>query len=218
VSTGDPMQLRIIIISLFILLSDKTLFSQNNRIQYSKDFQFTDGIYKAYEEFKNNDPSIREDALISENPNTRLLIGNFAKVDRIAYRDKDGSIKKLSRMEVWGYCSKGTVYVMLGNNFHRIAIIGSIMHFTESFNKLFYDPKVPISTVNKPKRYIQYMIDYTIGVIYPFDLEYFLPLLKRDNELYTEFISIKSSRKKKQKMFIYLNKFNERNPVYFKMD
>lgn len=211
--------MRILLFTL-ILLSALTygnnLFSQPDSIQYTTSFNFADGIYKSYKEFKENDPSIKEKAVISENPEAQFLIGNFATMEKISYYDSKGISQRLSRTEVWGYSSNGAIYVMLNNNFHRIHKIGRIMHLTESHNTLLYSSSAPVSAINKPVRLIQYLIDYKTGEILRYNLENFILLLKTDKELYDEFTAIRSVKKKEEQMFIYLNKFNQRNPIYFK--
>ena len=207
----------ITVVVLAITFNSTNLFSQNDSIKYTFNYRFVDGIYRSFEEFKKNDPSIDEKAIIADNPEVQFLIGNFAKVEKIAFLDSTGQLQKLKRDEVWGYCSKGAVYIMVNNNFHRIVKIGSIMHFAESHNKFFYSRQMPVSGINKPNKYIQYMIDFNTGELMKFKLENFLILLKHDEELYEQFNSFKSNSQKKKMMFLYLNKFNQRNPIYFEV-
>lgn len=203
------------IVLLFAVIGCKNLFAQQDSVKYTQGFKFHDGIYKTFEDFKNNNPSIKERAVISENPEAQFLLGNFATMEKISFYDSNGISHKLKRTEVWGYCSNGAIYVMLNNNFHRIFKIGRIIHLTESHNTLLYSNSAPVSSINKPVRLIQYLIDYRTGEILSYTLDNFLLLLKADEQLYDEFTLIKRKSRKQEQMFIYLNKFNERNPIYF---
>lgn len=205
------------VIILTKLLYIGSLFSQCDSIQYSSNFEFTDGIYLTFEEFKKNDPSIKKKAIITNDPTDQFFVGNIVNHEKIAYYEANGDFKKLKRREVWGYCSNGTVYIRLGQHFNRIFKIGSICHFVAEFNTIIYNRNLPVTSSNKPIRFDPYMIDLETANILSYDLENFLILLKRDEKLYIEFTSIKGYRKKKQQMFNYLNKFNERNPFYIQV-
>jgi len=59
----------------------------------------------------------------------------------------------------------------------------------------------------------QYLMDFETGKILEFDLESTLLLLMKDATLYEEFVQL-PRKKKKQLMFVYIRKFNEKNPLY----
>jgi len=202
-----------LIILVIGLLYYSNIYSQIDSIQYTADFKFTTGIYRTYEEFKSNTPSIREKAIITDNPITQFVIGNISTAHKISYIDSSGNAQKLKRKEVWGFCSNGAVYILFNNKFHRIFKIGAITHFIESSNTIFYNRRFQI---NKPVRTVQYLLDYETGEVSSFFLDNFLLLLKRDEALHKEFLLLKKKSKKKKQMFIYLTKFNERNPIYIK--
>jgi hypothetical protein len=62
----------------------------------------------------------------------------------------------------------------------------------------------------------QYLLDFKTGRVYEYYRKNFEKLLKNaDLELYSEYSMLSNSQKKKM-MFIYLNKVNEKHPVYFK--
>ena len=56
------------------------------------------------------------------------------------------------------------------------------------------------------------MIDFETGKAYEYDRNNLEMLLMKDPELYEEFVSLRNRNQKKM-MFVYLRKFNERNPV-----
>ena len=59
----------------------------------------------------------------------------------------------------------------------------------------------------------QYLIDFETGKILEFNLESTLLLLMKDAALYEEFVQL-PRKKKKELMFVYIRKFNEKNPLY----
>jgi hypothetical protein len=58
----------------------------------------------------------------------------------------------------------------------------------------------------------QYIIDFESGKILEYDLENTELLLMKDSELYEEFMRL-PSKKRKDLMFVYIRKFNEKNPL-----
>jgi hypothetical protein len=59
----------------------------------------------------------------------------------------------------------------------------------------------------------QYLIDFDTGKIMEYDIENTELLLMRDAELYEEYVQL-PNKKQKELMFVYIRKFNERNPLY----
>jgi hypothetical protein len=59
----------------------------------------------------------------------------------------------------------------------------------------------------------QYLIDFETGKIMEFDLEGTELLLMKDDQLYEEFVKL-PKKNKKELMFVYIRKFNEKHPLY----
>jgi hypothetical protein len=59
----------------------------------------------------------------------------------------------------------------------------------------------------------QYLIDFESGKVLEFDVDNTELLLMKDNTLYEEYVQL-SRKKKKELMFVYIRKFNEKNPLY----
>jgi hypothetical protein len=59
----------------------------------------------------------------------------------------------------------------------------------------------------------QYIIDFENGKVLEFDIHNTELLLMKDNEIYEEWVNL-PRRKRKELMFVYIRKFNEKNPLY----
>jgi len=59
----------------------------------------------------------------------------------------------------------------------------------------------------------QYLIDFESGKILEFDMENTELLLMKDPQLYEEYVQL-PRKKKKDLMFVYIRRFNEKNPLY----
>jgi hypothetical protein len=80
-----------------------------------------------------------------------------------------------------------------------------------------YSSYYPYSPYNQPNmartELKQYLIDFESGKVVEFDTENTELLLMKDNQLYEEYVQL-SKKKKKDLRFVYLRKFNEKNPLY----
>jgi hypothetical protein len=63
----------------------------------------------------------------------------------------------------------------------------------------------------------QYLIDFEGGKVLEFDVENTELLLMKDSQLYEEYVQL-SRKKKKELMFVYIRKFNEKNPLYIPVE
>jgi len=59
----------------------------------------------------------------------------------------------------------------------------------------------------------QYIIDFENGKVLEFDIHNTELLLMKDNEIYEEWVNL-PRRKRKELMFVYIRKFNEKNPLF----
>jgi hypothetical protein len=58
----------------------------------------------------------------------------------------------------------------------------------------------------------QYLIDFENGKILEFDQKNTEMLLMRDSEIYEEYVRL-PRKERKDLMFVYIRKFNEKNPL-----
>ena len=63
----------------------------------------------------------------------------------------------------------------------------------------------------------QYVIDFESGKVLEFDVDNTELLLMKDSQLYDEYVQL-SGKKKKDLMFVYIRKFNEKNPLYIPVE
>ena len=81
-----------------------------------------------------------------------------------------------------------------------------------------YSPYSPYRQSNMSRTELkQYLIDFESGKILEFDISNTELLLMKDSELYDEYVQL-SRKRKKELMFVYIRKFNEKNPLYIPVD
>ena len=196
------------------------LFAQQKAVQYTKDFEFSNGIYLSFNNFKNNNPIIAAKILSDYNKTDRDFFDKILSKSNFSYIDSSGKEQIGKCNDIWGYCQNGIVYINHGTDYNRLTIIGSICHFVAttpmkvgisdpfSYNDPYYAQQQYTYTSQ------QFVLDFETGKILEFNVSNMEPLLSRDVELYSQFSSLKK-KQKRDSIFLYLRKYNEKHSVYF---
>jgi hypothetical protein len=210
-------------------------------IKYTPDFKFKDGIYLNFDQVKLNSPIPKAKLLTSVDYNDREFFKKVLEGEKIYFYDNIGVRQEIPKNSIWGYSRNGVLYILIQDNFNRITFVGNICHFVADITSYdsrsyyspygYYDPYYspynysnyynPYSSYYSPYRQPsmsrnelkQYLIDFESGKVLEFDVENTELLLMKDNQLYEEYVQL-SRKKKKELMFVYIRKFNEKNPLY----
>jgi len=219
------------------------LFGQGKEgmIKYTPDFRFNDGIYLNFDQVKLNTPIPKAKILTSVDYNDREFFKKVFEGEKIYFYDNIGVRQEIAKNTIWGYSRNGVLYIQVQDNFNRITFVGNICHFVADITSYdsrsyyspygYYDPYYspysysnyysPYSPYYSPYRQSnlarnelkQYLIDFESGKVLEFDVENTELLLMKDSQLYEEYVQL-SRKKKKELMFVYIRKFNEKNPLY----
>lgn len=211
------------LILLSTLLSPIALFSQLDSLKYEFGFNFTEGIYQTYDEFKQNRPSITEYKVIAKKGIFENKPGEYTEIKRIEYTDQFENEVRLTEKDMWGVCHDNQIYVYTEDALQRITKIGALMYIVIAYESHSSGSMASASASagNSGGSEIiagRYLIDFENGEFYTFSFKNFLTLLESDKELYDEFNSAKDKKKKQYQTLIYLDKFNDRNPIYFRVN
>lgn len=208
--------------------------------KYTPDFRFRDGIYLNFDQVKNNSPIPKAKLLTSMDHNDRDFFRKLFENDKIYFYDNMGIRQEVPKNQLWGYSRNGVLYVQIQENFNRITFVGNISHFVadvttyDRYNPYgygnYYDPyyfspygyrnyyypyspyySYPNRTARNELK--QYIVDFETGKILEFDLHNTEILLMKDDEIYEEWVKL-PRRKRKELMFVYIRKFNEKKPLY----
>jgi hypothetical protein len=226
----------------FLLLSGQ---EKEGMVKYTPEFRFKDGIYLNFDQVKLNSPIPKAKLLTSIDYNDREFFKKILEIDKIYFYDNMGVRQEIAKNTIWGYSRNGVLYVQIQANFNRITFVGSICHFvadittydSRSYNSPYgyYDPYYspygysnyynPYDPYYSPYRQSnmgrnelkQYLIDFESGKVLEFDVENTELLLMKDNQLYEEYVQL-SRKKKKELMFVYVRKFDEKNPLYIPVE
>jgi hypothetical protein len=215
---------------------------EETMVKFTPDFRFKDGIYLDFEQVKNNNPIPKSKILTSADYNARDFFSQIFENDKLYFYDAMGVRQEINKEDVWGYSRNGILYIQVQSNFNRITYVGSICHFVADITTYdrryygspynYYSPYYsPYSYSNYYNPYyspyympyrptsisknelVQYMIEFETGKVIEYDIKNIEIMLMKDPELHAEFAGL-SRKKKKQMMFLYLRKFNEKYPIY----
>ncbi len=199
-----------------------------NMVKYTPDFRFKEGIYVNFEQVKRNMPIPKSRILTDVSYDDPYFFDRIAEKKKLFYYDNYGTKQEIQVSDIWGYSRNGVLYIGLNEGFYRITIVGSICHFVANLTTYnsnyqyypyynYYDYYSPYYYRQAPRTNTemrQYIMDFSTGRVMEYDVSSVEVLLMKDPELHDEFVSLRN-KKKKQLKFLYIRKFNERNPLYF---
>lgn len=198
-----------------------------NLVRYTPEYKFREGIFLNHEQVRNNSPIPKSRILTSVDYSDRDFYPKVLEKKTVQFYDNLGMRQEVKSSDVWGFSRNGLLFIALDNKYHRITIVGSICHFVATvttYDTRYYDPYYynpydyyyryggyPTNTQSSEMR--QYVLDFDTGKVYDYDVQSLEVLLMKDPELHDEYAQLRRKKKRQQK-FVYLRKFNERNPLF----
>lgn len=216
-------------------------------VKYTPDFRFNDGIYVNFDQVKLNKPIPKAKLLTSVDYNDREFFKKIFENDNIYFYDDLGIRQELSKNSIWGYARNGALNIQIQGNFNRITFVGTICHFVADITTYdsrysnspygYYDPYYspygynsyyspygynnyysPYRQSNMSRTELkQYLIDFESGKVLEFDIDNTELLLMKDSQLYEEYVQL-SRKKKKELMFVYIRKYNDKTPLFIPVE
>jgi hypothetical protein len=198
-------------------------------IPFTPDFRFKDGIYMNYADIKNNNPISGIRIVTELDPEAPDFYAKITESEKLLVLDNFGQQVEVKTKQIWGYCQKGIIFVNWNKEFNRVTYIGTLCHFVANY--ITYDNPMspyyygynpyssyygyPQMTPSNELR--QYILNFNTGQILDYNVKSVEVSLMDDPALYDEFNAL-SKRKKKQVLFLYLRKYNEKHPLMVPAD
>jgi len=195
------------------LLFSAFCFSQNPQ----PEIVFPEGVYISFEDLISVKP-VSLTRIVNPDP---VSYSEVTSAENIEYINDLGVKSTVTTDKIWGYVDKGTLYVRINKEFHRVTMVGTISHLfvnekyyqQSNYDPYYYGYGYPMSSQSyESNRLVQYIIDFKSGNILPMDTGTLEILLSADPDIFNEYISLKK-RKRKQMMLMYIRKFNEKHPL-----
>ena len=192
--------------------------AQTDSVAYSHDYEFTEGLFLTVNQFKQNIP-ITKSSIVSDIPKNQIdFLKQVVEQKYIICKDTAGKEQKVETQSLWGYCQNRTVYINFNKEFDRLNVIGTLCHFIAKVITAtpYVDPmynNFGMGMNNTVEELRQFVFDTQTNKICNFNEKNMEILLKNDDQLYNQFMTLKK-RKKSDAIFVYLRKYNEKHPLY----
>ncbi len=206
----------------FLCLSSCCFFLLNaQNTPLSETFDFKDGVYLSFEEFKGNIPTYTGSEV-----ELFYVDSNDYHLEHISKIKVNG--KKIASRKIWGICYKGKPYInyrggifeagankdLLKNQilFSRIDIIGALCVFNIDIGNKNRNtnPFINYPMPGESKFNLNKLLDINTGEVYPLEYPYVEHFIKNDKELYNDIMKHKIDIN----LFDFIIAYNRRNPVY----
>lgn len=221
--------LTVVFFAVFSLVQSQQPDS-SGMIKYSPEFKFKEGVYLNFDQVRQNNPILKSRIITTVAYDDPDFFERVLNEKKLQLFDNLGTKQEILVKNLWGFSRNGVLYINLHDGYYRITIIGNICHFVASLTTYgnnspyynygypyYYSPYSPYyspysSSPNVEMK--QYLLDFKTGNVLDYDEESVELLLMADPELHDEFTAL-SNKKRKQMKFLYIRKFNEKNPLYF---
>jgi len=171
-----------------------------------------EGVYTGLSEFKSGTPAVTKERMVrSSSSGLEMSIRQWINSEKLLFRDNLGKEQPFDPKDFWGYYENATLYVFVGNKFHRVTLLGSISYFLESYPKVTGNHSPVVTEARATSSYK--LLDMETGDILDYDIQNLGDLLSRDEELYNEYKSIVSLKVKRKKMYSFMERFNKKYPL-----
>ena len=219
------MKLLFSLITIFVFSSVYCKPDSLQMVKYTPDFEFNDGIFFSFEQVVKNNPIPKSRVISQTDFSDANFYNNLLVEKKVLYYNNLGQPYEVETKNIWGYAKNGVLYINVNQTGSRITLVGNISHFVanvisysnNTINPYYggaYDPYGFQTPVQATTEMQQFILDFKTGKIYDYDVKGMEVVLMHDPELYDEYQNL-SKKKKKQLKFIYIRKYNERNPLMF---
>lgn len=213
------------------------------KVAYTSDFQFKDGIYLSFDDFKNNNPIPITHIVSNHNIQASDYLETVLNEKEVVYYDNLYEERKVNSIDVWGFSQNGKVSIGHGSaqsirnpsyfGWYPLVLIGSICYFP-AVELEYRSMPIPPSFGAQPGNYhrqetfyedrvqVHLLIEFSTGKTIRLSTGQLdaIPtgiiedLIYKDTKLHDEFIAL-SKKEKKNKAMFFIRKFNQNNPIYF---
>lgn len=135
------------------VLSNTLLTFGQQKVKYSPDFKFKDGIYLAFQDFKNNNPIAVTHIISNLDIRSENYIEQVLESDMVDYYDNLFEERSVDVKDVWGFSKNGKIYIgrkeiKVENDsdeadWFPLVVIGAFSYFTATSTVRRFIPPTP---------------------------------------------------------------------------
>lgn len=194
------------VIFWFVFVLPCSLFAQDADLSYPRE-----GVYASFSAFRNGKPDVVKSQFIKPATADEYTVRQWVNSEKLLYLDSAGAQKNFDPMTFWGFVEKETLFLFLGNKFHKVNTLGQISYFLESYPIIKGNMAPVVTDARSTSSYR--LLDMETGDINDYTVDNLMDLLERDEALFAEYKAIISQKEKRKKMYTYMERFNEKYPL-----
>jgi len=151
------------------------------------------GIYRAFEEFRRNLPSITQEFIFIKTPskpNKAYLEAEKDQLQLVAPRGQKSWVLD----KIWGFCDSSGVYIyfedtyQLGKRYNLLSNIGQYCYFVDEYDLKEKPGTSSVSAKQEAKHIrLEYVLNINNGEVYELSVAALRQILSRDPELLEQF-------------------------------
>ncbi len=172
---------------------------------------FPNGVYLHLHELQEQVPSIQTSQLLVHGEKFSN-VKKWFRGDSLFFINESKIKHSLPYDSVYAFVDEGLLYIQRKGYDHKVTVPGQLCYFVESY-PIRRAASAPVST-EKNTETISHILDLQEGELVEYSVASIETILiLRDEELYQEFIGLKSPKKQRQMLIRFVERFNERHPL-----
>lgn len=195
-----------VVIFWFVFVLPLSLPAQETNLSYPRE-----GVYASFSAFRNGNPDVLKSQFVKPATADEYNVRQWVNSEKLLYLDSAGAQQNFDPMTFWGFVEKETLFLFLGNKFHKVNTLGQISYFLESYPIIKGNMAPVVTDARSTSSYR--LLDMETGDINDYTVDNLMDLLERDEALFAEYKAIISQKEKRKKMYTYMERFNEKYPL-----
>lgn len=170
---------------------------------------FPNGVYLHLNELQEQTPSIQTSQLLIRGE-VSSNVKKWFRGDSLFFINESKIKQSLAYDSVYAFVDDGILHIQRKGYDHKVTVAGELCYFVESY-PIRRAASAPVST-EKNTETIPHILDLHEGELVEYSVATLETILiLRDEELYQEFIGLKSPKKQRQMLIRFVERFNERH-------
>lgn len=190
-----------------------------NQVAYTADFEFYEGVYLSFEDFRNNNPLPKEEIISTVDREDPAFYRKLFNTRSFRFFNESGAPENVFTEDVFGIAVRGEPFIMFGGQFRKIMVLGMLSYFAPGAG----DPEVQPgfaytgegqSAVLGGDGFRQIIFNFETGEFTDLTPEAVADFIEDAPSLHREFLQLKRKEQRKA-MYAFIQRYNKANPIYF---
>lgn len=192
------------------------------QIPYTADFEFYEGVYLTFEDFRNNNPLPKEEIISTVDREDPAFYRKLFNTRSFRFFDESGLPVNVFTEDVFGVSVRGEPFIMFGGQFRKIMVLGMLSYFAPGAGDPEVQPRFAYtgegqSAVLGGDGFKQIIFNFETGEFTDLNPEAVADFIEDSPSLHREFMQLKRKEQRKA-MYAFIQRYNKANPIYFPVD